>query len=70
MSKEMTLEWDFRLEKKHLIDYYEKQEPNILIRVATYNTLKDTLTVYKARKNSIIHQNILEHLERVLGETK
>ena len=62
---------EFSFEKKHLIHFFEKQEPNTLVRVATYNTKKDTLTVFRAKTNVIIHQNLLDHLERLLkGETK
>jgi len=61
----MLLEWNYRNDNRNLVDYFKKEKPNTLIRVATYNIKHDRLTVYQAHENAIVHQNLLEHIKNV-----
>jgi hypothetical protein len=60
----MELEWSHRNENNNLVDYFIHQSPNVLLRVATYNIKLDKLTVYNAKENNILHQNLLEHINK------
>lgn len=64
--KDLTIVLDERHQKDHLIDICILEEPNVLIRFATYNKKTDSLAFHHLLEEEDLHLAIMMNMDSII----